>query len=46
VSITLTNADSVAAGDYVRIAINRDADNGSDTATGDAYLLAVEVREA
>lgn len=44
ISITLTNADSIAAGDYVRIAINRDA--AGDSATGDAYLLAVEIREA
>jgi hypothetical protein len=46
ISITLTNADSVAASDYVRIAINRDADNGSDTAAGDIYLLAAELRDA
>lgn len=46
VSITLTNADSVAAGDIVRIALNRDADNASDTATGDMYLLAAEFRDA
>lgn len=44
-SITLTNADGIAAGDYVRIAIFRDADNASDTATGDAYLLAAELRD-
>lgn len=46
ISITLTNADSIAAGDYFRISLNRDADNGSDTATGDAYVLAVELRDA
>jgi len=46
VSITLTNKDSVAAADYVRISIKRDAANGSDTASGDAYLLAAELRDA
>lgn len=46
VSITLTNADSAAAGDYVRIALNRDADNASDTAAGDIYLLSAELRDA
>lgn len=48
VSITLTNADSVAAGDYVRLSVNRDA-NGSaitDSATGDMYLLACELQDA
>jgi len=45
VSITLTNADSIAAADYVRISLNRDADNASDTAAGDCYVLAVELRD-
>lgn len=45
ISITMTNADSIAAGDYFRLAINRDANNASDTAAGDAYLLAVELRD-
>lgn len=43
ISITLTNADSVAAGDYVKIKINRDADDGSDNATGDAEVVAVSL---
>lgn len=46
ISITMTNADSLAADDYFRLSVNRDADNASDTATGDAYLLAVELRDA
>ena len=47
VSVTLTNADSVAAGDLLRISISRDADDGTnDTATGDLYLLIAELREA
>ncbi len=45
-TITLTNADSIAAGDLVRLSIDRDAANASDTFAADAYLLAVELREA
>lgn len=46
--ITFTDGadmDSVAAGEPFRLAVIRDADNGSDTMTGDAELLSVEVRE-
>lgn len=46
VSIAFTNGadmDSVAAGEAFRLQITRDA--ASDTATGDAELLAVEIRE-
>ena len=46
ISITLTNADSMAAGDMFRIEFGRDADNASDTATGDAHVLRVELRDA
>lgn len=48
ISITLTNADSLAAGDYFRLSLNRDADGSAitDSATGDAYVLAVELRDA
>ncbi len=47
VSIALTNQDAVAAGDLLRISISRDADDGTnDTATGDLYLLAAELRDA
>lgn len=48
ISITLTNADSIAAGDYVRLSLNRDADGSAitDSATGDALVLAVELRDA
>jgi hypothetical protein len=46
VTITLTNKDSVAAGDYVRIRLERDADDATnDTATGDARVLLVVIRE-
>lgn len=45
-TITLTNKDSVAAGDLVRFKIERDADDGTnDTATGDARLLGVRIYE-
>lgn len=46
VSIALTNADSIAAGDLVRISLARDVADGNDTATGDCEVLAVELREA
>ncbi len=47
VACTLTNHDSSAAGDYIRFAVTRDAtDATNDTATGDAYLLKFEVRDA
>ena len=45
-SITLTNNDSIAAADYVRIRVTRDANHVSDNFAADAYLLAVEIREA
>lgn len=43
ISFTLTNLDSSAAGDLVRIKLSRDI---SDTAAGDAYVFAVEIRDA
>jgi len=43
ISVTLTNIDSIAAGDYFRLRITRDA--ASDTASGDMYVLAVEMRD-
>lgn len=43
-TITLTNKDSVAAGDIMRLRINRDAATASDM-TGDAYLWGVTVYE-
>lgn len=39
-SITLTNADSMAAGDFITLRIYRVAANGSDTCTVDAELVA------
>lgn len=41
-SITLTNADSAAAGNYVKIKLARDADGSgvTDSATGDAEVVA------
>lgn len=46
ITVTLTNKDSVAAGDLVRISLARDADDGTnDTATGDARVLSVRIYE-
>lgn len=42
-SITLTNNDAIAAGDYCRLRLNRDV---ADTAAGDLHVLAVELRDA
>lgn len=43
---TLTNNDSSAAGDWLTIKLERDADDGTnDTAAGDCYVLAVEIRD-
>lgn len=39
VSITLTNADSMAAGDTVWLYVGRDGASGSDTAAGDLEFL-------
>lgn len=43
ISVTLSNMDSAAVGDYVRFSLARDA--ASDTAAGDMYVLAVEIRD-
>lgn len=44
VSVALSNADSMAVGDFLRIKILRDADDGAnDTATTDAELRAVSL---
>lgn len=42
-SITLTNADSVAANDWVCVTVFRDANNGSDNCSVDAELVAVSI---
>lgn len=39
------NMDSLAVGESFRLKVQRDAANGSDTMTGDAQLLAVEIKE-
>lgn len=47
-NITFTNGaqmDSLAAGESFRLRITRDADNGSDTMSGDAQLLRVILLE-
>lgn len=45
ISITLTNMDSVAAGDLLFFKLARDVADANDTATGDAYVLMVEIRD-
>jgi hypothetical protein len=44
--ITLTTIDSVTAGDGFRLKVTRNATSASDTMTGDAELIAVEIRSA
>lgn len=45
-TITLTNQDSAAAGDWITFALKRDATDGTnDTATGDCYVLSVEIKD-
>jgi len=46
VSVTLTNGDSAAVADYLRIRIRRVGSSGSDTATGDALFFGCELRDA
>lgn len=48
ISIPLTNADSYAAGDLMRILLRRDADgtSGTDDITTDVGVLEVELRAA
>jgi hypothetical protein len=45
-AITITTIDSVAAGDAFRVRVRRDAADAGDTMTGDAELVAVELRAA
>jgi hypothetical protein len=47
-SVTLTNQDSAAAADMLRIHINRDADgtSGTDDATGFCDVIGCELRDA
>jgi hypothetical protein len=44
-TLTCTTIDSLVAGDFFRIKVTRDAANGGDTMTGDAELIAVEIRQ-
>lgn len=45
ISITLTNMDSIAAGDFVRFSLARDVADAADTAAGDCYVIGVEIRD-
>ena len=42
--VTVSNLDSLAADDLVHLRLNRDANNASDTMTGDAIVVAVEIQ--
>lgn len=47
-TITFTDGadmDSLAVGESFILRIRRDADNGSDNMTGDAFLVGIEIRE-
>ena len=47
-TITFTDGadmDSVAAGEYFRMQLNRDANNAADTMVGDAELVFIELKE-
>jgi hypothetical protein len=45
-NITCTTIDSLAAGDLFRLRVQRIGADGADTMTGDAELVAVEIRSA
>lgn len=44
ITITLSNMDSYAVGDRIRISIARDVADAADTATGDCYFMGCEIR--
>lgn len=46
ITITLTNNDSIAVADMIRIRVRRVGSNAADTATGDALLLGCEITDA
>ena len=46
ISVTLSNLDSATAGDLVRFSLARATSNATDTATGDAYVFSIEIRDA
>ena len=46
ISVTLTNLDSAAAGDLARISLARNVAHATDTATGDAYVFSLEIRDS
>jgi hypothetical protein len=45
VSSSLSNIDSIAAGDIMRVALMRDCDDAGDDASGDLYFATLELRE-
>lgn len=45
-TLTLTNVANITAGDYCRLRFSRDGNHASDDASGDMYLLAIELRQS
>lgn len=45
INFTGSEIDGLTAGDMFRVKVTRDADAGGDTMTGDAQLVAVEIRQ-
>lgn len=43
IDLTISNLDSIANGDEFWLEVYRDADNGSDTMTGDAAIVGLEL---
>lgn len=43
--ITLTNDDSLAAGDLVRFGVRRDTDSANDDASGDLYITCLAIED-
>lgn len=46
IDVTLTNADSIAAADLVRLYLRRAPANATDTAAGDLLIFSLEFRDA
>lgn len=45
IDVSSSNLDGIQAGETFRLKVTRDADNASDTAGGDAELVAIELQE-
>ena len=45
ITVTLSNLDALSAGDLYKVKLERDVSNGTDTATGDAEVVGVVLRQ-